>query len=301
MHKEIVTRLPALFFRLQRKRRRQILISTHSWDLLSEKGIGGEEVIMLIPGKEGTEVHLANDDDEVRALLESGLSIADAATPEDGPSRTSAAQFIRMSIIPVNLAVEDRLSEAVIRTLLAHTKRNYAVGTAYGRGGFGYLRRTVRGWNSGAVGVPFVLLTDLDRWTCPQALIDDWLPVPKHHNLLFRVAVREVESWLLADSTNPANFLAAPAKLISGDVDGLADPKAELIALARRSRRRDIRDRLVPKLGSTAKVGPDYNACLIGFVTSHWRVDAAEDRSPSLARTLNRLRTFRPFWPAVRD
>lgn len=85
LHAEIIRRLPGLIFRLQRKRKRQIFISTHSWDLLSQKGIGGEEVIMLEPGQEGTEARLASGDSEVRDLLEGGLSIADAALPRTGP------------------------------------------------------------------------------------------------------------------------------------------------------------------------------------------------------------------------
>ena len=86
LHAEIVKRLPGLIFRLQRKRKRQIIISTHSEDLLSQKGIGGEEVIMLEPGQEGTEAHLASGDSEVRDLLEGGLSIADAALPRTRPA-----------------------------------------------------------------------------------------------------------------------------------------------------------------------------------------------------------------------
>lgn len=86
LHSEIVRRLPGLIFRLQRKRKRQILISTHSWDLLSEKGIGGEEVIMLEPGTEGTEARLASDDHQVRDLLQGGMSVADAALPRTIPS-----------------------------------------------------------------------------------------------------------------------------------------------------------------------------------------------------------------------
>jgi predicted ATPase len=86
LHAEIVKRLPGLIFRLQRKRKRQIIISTHSVDLLSQKGIGGEEVIMLEPGQEGTEAHLASGDAEVRDLLEGGLSIADAALPRTRPA-----------------------------------------------------------------------------------------------------------------------------------------------------------------------------------------------------------------------
>ena len=45
-----------------------------------------------------------------------------------------------MSAIPVNLAVEDDLSEAVLKRLLMHTARGFAIGTVYGHSGYGYLR-----------------------------------------------------------------------------------------------------------------------------------------------------------------
>ena len=65
-----------------------------------------------------------------------------------------------MSPIPINLAVEDDLSEWVLRVLIDYVNREYSIGTTYGRNGFGYLRKTVRGWNTAARGIPFVLLTD---------------------------------------------------------------------------------------------------------------------------------------------
>ena len=85
LHSEIVKRLPVLFAKLQRQTKRQLFISTHSWDLLSEKGIGGEEVVMLTPGQEGTDAKLASSIKEVRDLLETGMSIADAALPFTKP------------------------------------------------------------------------------------------------------------------------------------------------------------------------------------------------------------------------
>jgi predicted ATPase len=85
LHSAIVKKLAGLFARLQRKRKRQLFISTHSWDLLSEKGIGGEEVLVLTPGQEGTSVVLAASDHEVRNLLDAGLSVADAALPSTTP------------------------------------------------------------------------------------------------------------------------------------------------------------------------------------------------------------------------
>jgi len=114
----------------------------------------------------------------------------------------------RMSPIPVHLAVEDDLSEAVIRRLLLDTGREYAIGTVFGRGGFGYLRSRAKNWNAAAAaGTPVLLLTDLDQHPCPPVLIDDWLDIEPHSNLIFRVAVREVESWLLADREGLADFL----------------------------------------------------------------------------------------------
>jgi predicted ATPase len=89
LHSEIVKRLPALFARLQRQTKRQLFISTHSWDLLSEKGIGGEEVVVLTPGQEGTDARLASSMDDVHGLLDAGLSMADAALPRTNPPQLS--------------------------------------------------------------------------------------------------------------------------------------------------------------------------------------------------------------------
>ncbi|HUQ93713.1 MAG TPA: AAA family ATPase, partial [Bryobacteraceae bacterium] len=86
LHAGIVEKLPALFYRLQRKRKRQIFVSTHSWALLSDKGIGGEEVIILKPDKEGTVAEVASSVGPVRNMLEAGVSVADAALPLTIPS-----------------------------------------------------------------------------------------------------------------------------------------------------------------------------------------------------------------------
>lgn len=87
LHPAIVKELPSLFARLQRKRPRQLFVSTHSWEMLSDRGIGGEEVLLLDPSQEGTKVAQASSVKEVRDLLVAGVSIADAAltrSPLDG-------------------------------------------------------------------------------------------------------------------------------------------------------------------------------------------------------------------------
>jgi predicted ATPase len=85
----IIRKLPALMYRIQKQRKRQmrqIVISTHSYDLLSDPGIGGEEVLLLTPEEEGTKVELASSIKEIRDLLEGGLTIADAALPRTIPT-----------------------------------------------------------------------------------------------------------------------------------------------------------------------------------------------------------------------
>ncbi len=86
LHSGIVSKLPEIFFKLQRQKKRQLLVSTHSGDLLSQKSIGGEEVLILRPDKEGTKVEVAASIKEVKNLLDSGLSIADAVLPITAPS-----------------------------------------------------------------------------------------------------------------------------------------------------------------------------------------------------------------------
>lgn len=81
----IVSKLPALIYRLQRSKKRQVIVSTHSADLLSDQGISGEEVLLMTPSPEGTQVKLVSSNQEIKMLLEAGLSIADAALPHTIP------------------------------------------------------------------------------------------------------------------------------------------------------------------------------------------------------------------------
>ena len=82
----IIKTLPAIIYRLQKKEKRQVIISTHSADLLSDNGIGGEEILVLTPTTEGTEVQVASTIREVRDLLESGFTAAEAVIPRTEPN-----------------------------------------------------------------------------------------------------------------------------------------------------------------------------------------------------------------------
>jgi predicted ATPase len=86
LNAEIVRRLPGIIHRLQQKRRRQLVISTHSYDLLSDRGVAPEEVLLLRPEREGTRVDVAADVRDVVDLVKSGLSVGEAVLPRTTPS-----------------------------------------------------------------------------------------------------------------------------------------------------------------------------------------------------------------------
>lgn len=201
--------------------------------------------------------------------------------------------------IPLNLAVEDPLTESLFGKILASIPTQYAVRTIYNAGGYGYLKTRVNGFNRAARGIPFLVGTDLDQYECPPALIDDWIHPPKHHNLLIRVAVREAEAWVLADKDNFANFLGIRASLVPDDVEGLVDAKHELIQLAQRARSRELREDICPPHGSTRKVGPNYNPRLVSFVQQRWSPTVARTRAHSLAHAMECLSSFNPRWPVT--
>lgn len=86
LHAGIVEKLAPLIYRMQRKNKRQILLSTHSHELLSDRGIDGREVLLLIPGNEGTQVGVSSNFPDIKALLVNGeLSVGDVVIPRTAP------------------------------------------------------------------------------------------------------------------------------------------------------------------------------------------------------------------------
>jgi predicted ATPase len=87
LHPEIVSLIPQMMARMQRRTGRQLLVSTHSSDLLRDEGIGLDEVLLFKPGQEGTEVRPASHFEEVRSLLDQNFTMADAVIPITKPAR----------------------------------------------------------------------------------------------------------------------------------------------------------------------------------------------------------------------
>jgi hypothetical protein len=194
----------------------------------------------------------------------------------------------------VSCAVEGDLDEAVLRRVLEDA--GIGMGKVYGRNGKTSLLRNLQGFNHAAEHSPWVVLLDLAfDADCAPAFISRYLPAPAT-NMYLRVAVREIESWIIADRDRLAQRLAIPAGTIPVSPDDLNDPKDALVNLARHSRRSTIRQDIVPSLGSRSAVGPGYNSVFIDFVSDRqggWRPSVAASNSASLARCLQRLRSLR--------
>lgn len=208
--------------------------------------------------------------------------------------------------VPITLAVEDELSEHILRAILVQTNRSFLVATVYGKKGASYLRQRLPAFNNAAKGSAYLVLTDLDTHSCAPELIEKWFECDsneysrrRHANLVFRVAIREVESWVMADRERFANFLGISRNLIPEQMDEVDDPKELLLQLASKCRNRRLRDDIVPRPSDLRKIGPDYNGRLGEFVHSSWRADVASAHSASLAKAWKRLIAFHPIYRAA--
>jgi len=193
----------------------------------------------------------------------------------------------------VLVAIEDELSRAVAVKLANQVLGNQvSLQFVLGRGN-GRLLKGMQKFRNAARSFPVWLLTDLDREKCPTALINRWtggtaLP----HNFCFRVAVREIEAWLLADRVAFAEFMGISAGKIDRNPEAIGDPKMYILNLARNGKR-TIRDDLLPHPNTAASQGFGYNQRLCHFVSRDWSPSRASEVSRSLKKAITRLAQLR--------
>jgi len=190
----------------------------------------------------------------------------------------------------INIATEDRLSEAVAERLVA-CYTGFAVDLKMGLQGNGHLRKNLKSYFEIADRTPLLLMTDLDDTPCVVKKLENWKksvnrsPPP---NFLFCIAVREVEAWLLADHKGFAGLLELEARHLPDNPDALPDPKKALLKLAEKAPKAMRRD-LIGVKNALASQGLGYNTRLGAFVKTGWNPDRAAKRSASLKRACERL------------
>jgi hypothetical protein len=194
-------------------------------------------------------------------------------------------------ILPVNVLVEGYTDEAVVRRILGFV--GLPCGTVYGKNGKSSLLANLPKYNQAALHFGrWLTVVDLDRDAdCAPDYVREILTSPAER-MCVRVAVRALESWMLGDAEHLAKFLGIPLARIPQRPDVEENPKRVLVDLARRSRKRAIREDMVPRPGSGSQVGPGYTGRLIEFVAAAdhpWRPSVAMQRSDSLRRCLDAL------------
>ena len=187
------------------------------------------------------------------------------------------------------LVVEDAPGEAVLRRVFAELAPAWAVALVHDCGGFGRMKARLDRYRNASHVYPHVLLTDLDAHECPVKLLKDWGVQSEPPRFLFRVAVREIEAWLMGDRHGVAEWLQIPPNKVPQAPEAEVDPKARLISLARGSRSRRLVSEFCPAPGSKASQGPLYNHHIAEFVQGGWSLDAAREAAPSLDRACCRI------------
>lgn len=193
----------------------------------------------------------------------------------------------------VFVATEDRVSEAVTTRLIKETKmRNYEA-IPIGRKGNQFLKQKLASLAHTAGKFPVCFVTDLDATPCAPGLINAWTrDIMLPDRFLFRVAVREIEAWLLADRDGFAEFSGVPMAKLPSDVEALDDPKDTLLRLVRAYGTPSLKRDLLPPKNAKARVGLGYNARLTAFAEDQWNPETAAECADSLARARVRIQAL---------
>lgn len=88
LHADVARHIPAMFARMQSRSGRQVILSTHSEALLADEGIGLNEVFLLRPTAEGTEIDPATSIHDAAVLLSHGTPLGEIVLPRTRPDHS---------------------------------------------------------------------------------------------------------------------------------------------------------------------------------------------------------------------
>jgi hypothetical protein len=206
----------------------------------------------------------------------------------DGTGWRQQAPAIRRiaTVAYITIAVEGLADEPVVRKILATA--GHDVAHAYVLHGKHTLDRSLPGYNNAARHAPWLVLRDLDHDAdCAPTLLGQLLPQPAAL-MRFRIAVRALEAWLLADAGSLSRFIGVSSRFFPPDPDALEDPKLELVNLVRRSRSRALGRIWCPQRAQQGRSGQHT-------VRDSW---SSRLRPGSPALLLNEARASEAAWAA---
>ena len=100
LHSGIIAQLPEFISKIQRIKKisRQVIITTHSYDILASPSIGTDEVLVLHNTTEGTTIKRISDIQEIKAVVDVGFSIAEAAIPFTAPKTIKDMSQLKLDL-----------------------------------------------------------------------------------------------------------------------------------------------------------------------------------------------------------
>lgn len=188
----------------------------------------------------------------------------------------------------IAVVAEDRLTEAVLLKCIGAVLPAYSVARSEVKGGRGNIQRELEAYATLAQVMPVVIGVDLDGDDCAPTLLGNWGLLPPQPGLLLRVAVREIETWVLADKRRIASFIGVAPNEVPTRPEELDDPKRALLEVARAYAPAELKADLVPRNydASYPRIGRAYNLRMCEFVAAKWRPQVARDKSASLNRAM---------------
>lgn len=192
--------------------------------------------------------------------------------------------------VSVFIVGEDDLCCFLGEALIMQSSVKAVVEYSQATGGFGKFKEKISSMNTIASNVmPVLMIADADQDICVVRQRNSWMPKYPSEKFSLRLAVRESESWLLADRDGFSAFAEISPDLIPRAPDATENPKELLLQLIKRSRKRQLREEMLPTKGIRSKIGLGYNIHLRDFVKNYWNAERAANNSPSLARSIPRI------------
>lgn len=188
-------------------------------------------------------------------------------------------------------SVEDDLSETVLKKIFSGKYCLHCVGS---KTGYTKIKQKILDYQniSAKQNEICIVLTDLDRYSCPNELIKDWFcdRKVKHDKFCFIVSIKTIESWLLADMKRFVEFfkIIEDPKYYRSNYDDIESPRSFILELIKKSKTRRRFEDILP-IDEFATKGPLYNELLGKFVSECWRLEEAQKNSRSLKYAVDRI------------
>lgn len=197
---------------------------------------------------------------------------------------------------PVGLAAEGPTDIAALRKLLEMAGLQPGpvyMGDGTARRGKHNLDARIGNYAKAArIGTPIAILRDLDddapcAGDLVRKLAREWPRL-----LFFRIAIVELEAWLVAERDAFAKHIGVSAGHLPREPEKAGRIRPTILCAATHSKIRDVRDGFPPAEGSGLAFGPEYVPYLTRFIRDIWSPTRAAGNAPSLARALVRLAEY---------